>query len=444
VQIAVRSYLTAGVAAVGVTALAVSPIAPPAPTPFSVPSHTSVSAVELSALVNPIEVFAPIFEQAIGDIGALAQRWLESPAPILEQIIANNLASAQKLVGIATTFGESLAAGIAAAPGQLKLAMTQIQAGQITLAMNTLAEIVLMPILTPLVDSIFSGQGVLQDLVAVVQQPLNNLSKVVGLLGDYDFMLTIGLLPLQMVYAMNTAIGGTIEAVVTAARDLDLEGVINAITVGAGNTLSAVVDTLLNPGTPPYNYDQGLVAALLSARDKIAAIIAPQVPVAAAREESALIDVESPAPTDVSTITSPDTVDTVTVDVTPVSGAVDPVQDGATPEPETPTNVPASTDLESETSQTPAASAPAETPDSPREGAGESPTKSSIRALHREIRETAKETRDNARKAAREARADRISQRAGSTQDRPSDTTDSGSSGSESSGTSNTSSTSDD
>ncbi len=411
-QIAVRSYLTAGVAAVGVSALAISPITPPVPHLPSPPAYSSVSTVELSALVNPITVFAPIFEKAIADAGALGQRWLANPAPILQQVAANNLASAQKLLGIATAFGESFATAIGAAPGELQKAFTQLQAGQITLAMNTLAELVLMPVLSPLIDSIFTGQGVLQDLVAVIQQPLANVQKVVGLLGDQDFMLTIGLIPLQVVYALNTSIGGTVEAVLAAARDLDLEGVVNAITVGAGNITAAVLDTLLNPGTPPYNFDQGLVAALLSARDKIAAVLAPPVTVPAAKEQSSDV-VESADLTEITAVSVANTVKSVTLDLAPTpetleqSAPTAPAPGDQTPSiPETPVLTDA--DLETETPTTDGTSTPTDaTP--PVGDSTEAPTRNPLKELRTEIRGAVKDFREQVK----QARAERVKTRPG-------------------------------
>ena len=60
-QAALRPYATAGVALVGASVIAVSPVTL---TPTAV-QEVRASAVRLSSLVNPIDVFAPLIESAI-------------------------------------------------------------------------------------------------------------------------------------------------------------------------------------------------------------------------------------------------------------------------------------------------------------------------------------------------------------------------------------------
>ncbi|MFS0898584.1 hypothetical protein [Mycolicibacterium litorale] len=289
-QAAVRSYVTAGVALAGVGAIALSPVAPMPD--VEVPAISSSPAVELNALVNPIEVFAPVFEKAFEDVGGLGQRVFADPAPILQQIVANQIASAQTLGEIAGVFGESFRTALAEAPGRLGTAVEQLSAGEITAALNTLFDLAISPVIGPLLDSIFSGDGVLQDLVGVLQQPFANAENVIGLLGDQDFLLTIGLVPLQTVYALNTAVGGAAEALLAAAEAGDPEAFVNAITEGGAGITAAVLDRLLNPGTAPYRYDQGIIGALLSARDMIAQALGAPAPTRAA-VKTVTLDVET-------------------------------------------------------------------------------------------------------------------------------------------------------
>ncbi|MGE2716850.1 hypothetical protein ACQI4L_22570 [Mycolicibacterium litorale] len=262
-------------------------------------SEISSAAVELNALVNPIEAFAPIFEKAFADVGGLGQRVFANPAPILQQILANQLESAQTLGAIAGVFGDSFRTALVEAPGKLETAFEQFSAGEITLGLNTLFDLAISPVIGPLLDSIFAGDGVLQDLVGVLQQPFANAQNVIGLLGDQDFLLTIGLVPLQTVYALNTAVGGAAEALLAAAEAGDPEAFINAITTGSANITGAVLDRLLNPGTAPYRYDQGIIGALLTARDMIAQALG------------------APTPTAARSVTDSTEVTTVTLDVAP-------------------------------------------------------------------------------------------------------------------------------
>ena len=103
-QSALRPYATAGVALVGASVIAASPVTMP-PTAIEVRDR----AVELSALVNPIEVFQPIFEAALENAQAAGQAIADNPAPILTQVIANQLANIGNI-------GDGLAAQIGVIP----------------------------------------------------------------------------------------------------------------------------------------------------------------------------------------------------------------------------------------------------------------------------------------------------------------------------------------
>ena len=87
-QSALRPYVTAGVALVGASAIAVTPVTVPPPD-----IDIRDTAVQLSALVNPIDVFTPIFEAALENAQAVGEAIAANPAPILEQVIANQLGS---------------------------------------------------------------------------------------------------------------------------------------------------------------------------------------------------------------------------------------------------------------------------------------------------------------------------------------------------------------
>ena len=87
-QLALRPYATAGVALVGASVIAVSPVTV---TPTAI-EQVRDDAVELSALVNPIDAFRPVFEAAWR---ICQDRWVRqigaNPTPILEQILANQI-----------------------------------------------------------------------------------------------------------------------------------------------------------------------------------------------------------------------------------------------------------------------------------------------------------------------------------------------------------------
>ena len=104
-QPALRPYATAGVALVGASVIAVSPVTV---TPTAV-QEVRDKAVHLSALVNPIDVFRPIIETALENAQTVGGQIADNPAPILMQVIANQLASIGNI-------GDGLAAQIGVIP----------------------------------------------------------------------------------------------------------------------------------------------------------------------------------------------------------------------------------------------------------------------------------------------------------------------------------------
>ncbi len=279
---AARASIATGVAIVGASVLVASPVAPPVPDLSDVPAVNSV-ATELTALVNPIEVLTPIFQQAFENAGALGQQLLHAPAEVAQQIITGQLSTVSELIRIAGVFGEQFATALGDAPAMLQHAIGQISAGQITAGLNTLAEIVLTPVSGPILEAIFTGSGPLVDLVDVLSQSLRfvpGVSNAVELLADPDFLLTVGLGPLQSIYALNTAVGGTAETLVGAAKAGDPIAFVNGVTNGVADITSAVLDRLLNPGTPPYGYDRGLIAAVIEAGKMIVQALVSPAPAA--------------------------------------------------------------------------------------------------------------------------------------------------------------------
>jgi len=85
-----RSYLTAGIAALGAGALTLAPIQP-IPDQMSLAPQRVVGnlAVELTAAVDPITLWVETLETTGANIGKLFEFYLEKPFPILQTIGAN-------------------------------------------------------------------------------------------------------------------------------------------------------------------------------------------------------------------------------------------------------------------------------------------------------------------------------------------------------------------
>jgi hypothetical protein len=85
-----RSYLTAGIATLGVGAIALAPVQP-IPNQIALAPHRAVStlAVELASTIDPITPWVDTFTTAGANIGTLVEFYLQKPFPILQTIGAN-------------------------------------------------------------------------------------------------------------------------------------------------------------------------------------------------------------------------------------------------------------------------------------------------------------------------------------------------------------------
>jgi hypothetical protein len=85
-----RSYLTAGIAALGVGAIALAPVQP-IPNQLTGPPERMVNtlAVSLAAAVDPIQAWVDTFETTFANIGILGEFYMQKPFPLLQTIAAN-------------------------------------------------------------------------------------------------------------------------------------------------------------------------------------------------------------------------------------------------------------------------------------------------------------------------------------------------------------------
>ncbi|TFV55511.1 hypothetical protein E4P42_22570 [Mycobacterium sp. PS03-16] len=229
-QVAARSYLATGVALVGAGAIAVSPVAPPVPDlpDITVPAISS-AAVDLSALGNPITVWADVIAAAIENSASLGGAILDDPAPILRQIFANQLGYAETLVGAGRDVIEAVVSyytpgNPTGLSGELERVFDQLEAGDIATAFATLAEaLVLAPILGAGIPLLLSGaldipKAIAQnfaDAVAALTNPANALGLITGGVGP-------------IMGAIN-AFGGTAQEVADAVGEGELVAAATAL-----------------------------------------------------------------------------------------------------------------------------------------------------------------------------------------------------------------------
>jgi hypothetical protein len=92
-----RSYLTAGIAALGVGAIALAPVQP-IPDQLTGPPERMVNtlAVSLAAAVDPIQAWVDTFETTFANIGILGEFYMQKPFPLLQTIAANTATYAEE------------------------------------------------------------------------------------------------------------------------------------------------------------------------------------------------------------------------------------------------------------------------------------------------------------------------------------------------------------
>ncbi|MGH3675495.1 MAG: hypothetical protein ACRDU5_07105 [Mycobacterium sp.] len=267
---AARPYATAGVALVGASVIAVTPIAAPRPE-LQVPNPP----VQLAALVNPIEVFGPIFGQAVENAGVLGEQVLANPAPILTQILANQISGGTTLAGALQTFVNNFGEVLALAPEQINTATRQLAAGDITGALSTISQIV-FDVIGPSLGNL----AVLGDVIDVVGQPGRNLLNVIAAVPD--LVRATGRPTVNAVQNIQLAVGRGVEDLIAAVGAGDPEAFANAIINGSAGLTRAVLQAVLDPDIAPLDVG-GLLSGLLQARDVIAGAVTPhpQAPISA-------------------------------------------------------------------------------------------------------------------------------------------------------------------
>jgi hypothetical protein len=274
-QAAVRSYLTAGVATVGAGVIALSPIAPPMPAVHLPSVHQA--EVALSAAAGPIETWIQVINATAANLNAIGQQLAADPAPILQQIIANQKANGAIIGADSQQVVKAITDALQAYPATLQTALGQIAAGNIVDGANTLLSPVIgdaLNIIVPLTDAI---QKVSVNMTTTMANALGEIQSVALTAG--------GPLLGAFVYSPVNAVAAIAQTVVDDARTNPL-GAINALLNAPATMVGAVLNGygpgplgspqgLLGPSTGISLLD-GLVPALLSLRDEIAKAIAPQ------------------------------------------------------------------------------------------------------------------------------------------------------------------------
>lgn len=290
---AVRPYATAGVALVGASVIAISPLAPPLPDTQAMQRAVSSVSVELSAAVNPIENWIQVFQTSAANLGAIGQQIADSPAPILSQIVANQMAAFEDLKTRLDNNAGTVKLILDGAPNAIATARGQLQSGDIVGAFDTFNNQIVIPLA-------LAGVQAVSDLTRPLVSMVNNFAKAFATVPDAVF---------QVILPMTFPLVSTINAAVQATQDVydgvvagDPAAVINTLVnlpanlvdgfLNGSGTILGFIDApgLLTPYSPDFGFlASGPIASLIALRDVIAQAIGAPLPTAAATSAAAKV-----------------------------------------------------------------------------------------------------------------------------------------------------------
>ena len=144
---ALRPYMTTGVALVGASVIAVTPISPP-PAEIHMPApRVSSASVELTAAFDPITAYTQLFTNTFNNLVGLGGEVLADPAPILRQVLTNSIGNAKIIAGSLQSAGAAVMTVVQGLPAVLETARDQLSAGDFAGAVNTVFSYVLAGLL---------------------------------------------------------------------------------------------------------------------------------------------------------------------------------------------------------------------------------------------------------------------------------------------------------
>lgn len=279
-HVAARRHATPGIALAGAAIIAVSPITPIAPDVHLPDVHLprlSAAQVELTALTNPLAQWQQVIATAIDNIGQLGGLVMDDQAPIIKQVIADQLANAAVLSNAAKNALEAINVSVAALPAALQTASGQLAAGDVEGAVQGIVASLL-----PLVLNLVDGFTAAYPVVTNTAQNMANLVAVVP-----NLVLPAVLALSGPLFSVVNGGAATVQDVVDGIGGGDIEGLANAI-INAPATLTGAVlngygDTplglpaagLLSPIGALGSLTAGTISGLLSLRDIIASALKP-------------------------------------------------------------------------------------------------------------------------------------------------------------------------
>ncbi|MGW4096398.1 hypothetical protein [Mycobacterium sp. NPDC004974] len=223
--LALRPYVTAGVALVGAGIIAVTPVAAPPP---AVQTH----AVQLSAAIdNPIEVFAPVFTQAGTVVQNAIQAELNNPFPVTRAIIDKAAADGKALGDMATALAPVVQNLVKYFPVTTEVAMKRLAEGDLDGALGTYIGLFFGPV--------WVGFMQYMKVVGLVEDKFEIAKRVTSAAMYYAWgMISVA----ASGFGFAQTVAANIEAVGKSIATGDPTNVVNAVQHGIANVASAAIN----------------------------------------------------------------------------------------------------------------------------------------------------------------------------------------------------------
>lgn len=243
----VRPYLSAGIALVGAGVNAAAPVNPP-------PQIHSGGVQLATAVENPAEVFAPVFEFSQEVIAGLIAAELSDPAPILNQLLMNQIATVNVAGGIVVDGIKTAVDVVTGLPAGLSAAADAIAHGDPSQASVEILNAVGTPIIQYVIQSVPSVEYLLQRPLAVAQ-------ALVPVVVESAISIPI-YLGISYVKPLIDQAVFSIGEVLDAAATLDPGATINAFQHGVKDVAMRTIDLANATAAVVHDTRQAVKAAL--------------------------------------------------------------------------------------------------------------------------------------------------------------------------------------
>ncbi|MUL66790.1 hypothetical protein BOO86_20115 [Mycobacterium sp. CBMA 234] len=226
--------MTAGVALVGASVIAVAPVVPNQALHVPALPQVHAPAVQLTALDNPLVVFAPVVTALQQLAGTTVNAVETSINPLLQQIVINQLYTLQQAQQLIGNVAGGLGTLGAALPGTLQAVGAQLATGNVNGAIDALQNGIIQGGLQLITGISQPVQNILQRPLAVASALVPAMVTTVGSLVVVAIASTLGIgcPDCTTVKPMVQQVVSSVQSVLQAVTTLNPINVINAVQHG--------------------------------------------------------------------------------------------------------------------------------------------------------------------------------------------------------------------